>query len=212
MTDRDNTAWLQALKEPGLVREAALSDLRTLILKNLVFGLNRWISVNDPRYEALVEEVTQETLLRVLDHLDDFEDRSRFTTWVYKIAIRVALSELRRKHWENVSLDQIIENEELPSTPRLVSDPAPGPEAHSERAGIMAFVQRIMDEELSEKQRQAMFAVAVKGMPIEEAARRLGTNRNALYKLLHDARLRIKNRLAHEDLTPADILMVFESE
>jgi RNA polymerase sigma-70 factor (ECF subfamily) len=41
---------------------------------------------------------------------------------------------------------------------------------------------------------------------MEEAARRLGTNRNALYKMLHDARLRIKKRLAAEGLSPEDVL------
>jgi RNA polymerase sigma-70 factor (ECF subfamily) len=67
-----------------------------------------------------------------------------------------------------------------------------------------------MMEELTDKQRQAMMAVSVKGMPIEEVARRMGTNRNALYKLMHDGRLRLKNRLAREGLTPEDVLSVFE--
>jgi RNA polymerase sigma-70 factor (ECF subfamily) len=46
---------------------------------------------------------------------------------------------------------------------------------------------------------------------MEEAAKRMKTNRNALYKLLHDARLRLKKRLALDDLTPQDLLMAFES-
>jgi RNA polymerase sigma-70 factor, ECF subfamily len=212
MSERDNAAWLEALREPGPEREAALADLRAQILGNLAFGLNRWLSADDPRYEALAEEVAQETLLRVLDHFQDFEGRSRFTTWVYKIAVRTALSELRRKRWENVSLDQLLENEEQPAPAGLASDPAPGPEAQSERAGVLDFVNKMINEELSDKQRQAMLLVAVKGMPLEEAARRLGTNRNALYKLLHDARLRIKKRLALEDLSPADILAIFDNQ
>jgi hypothetical protein len=39
----------------------------------------------------------------------------------------------------------------------------------------------------------------------------MGTNRNALYKLMHDTRLRLKRRLAQEGLTPEDVLAVFES-
>ena len=46
---------------------------------------------------------------------------------------------------------------------------------------------------------------------MDEAAKRMKTNRNALYKLLHDARLRLKKRLALEDLTPQDLLTAFES-
>ena len=55
-----------------------------------------------------------------------------------------------------------------------------------------------------------MTAVGLKGMPLAEAARQLGTDRNALYKLLHDARLRLKRRLAREGLTAGDLLAAFE--
>jgi len=67
-----------------------------------------------------------------------------------------------------------------------------------------------MMEELTDKQLRAMTAVGLKGMPLAEAARQLGTDRNALYKLLHDARLRLKRRLAREGLTAGDLLAAFE--
>ncbi|NOH03849.1 MAG: hypothetical protein HND47_18735 [Chloroflexi bacterium] len=35
--------------------------------------------------------------------MDTFEGRSLFTTWVHKIAIRIALTELRRKRWRDAS-------------------------------------------------------------------------------------------------------------
>ena len=79
-----------------------------------------------------------------------------------------------------------------------------------EQADLLARVQKMMLEELTDKQLRAMMAVAIQGMPLEEAARRLGTERNALYKLLHDARLRLKRRLAREGLTPGELLAVFE--
>jgi RNA polymerase sigma-70 factor (ECF subfamily) len=47
-------------------------------------------------------------------------------------------------------------------------------------------------------------------MPLEEVARRMGTNRNALYKLLHDARQRLKTQLVAEGLSPDEILAAFE--
>ena len=46
---------------------------------------------------------------------------------------------------------------------------------------------------------------------LEEAARRMKTNRNALYKLLHDARLRLKRRLEMEDLSAQEVLSAFET-
>jgi RNA polymerase sigma-70 factor (ECF subfamily) len=75
---------------------------------------------------------------------------------------------------------------------------------------MLAQVQRLIMEELTDKQRQAMTAISIQGMPIEEVARRMNTTRNALYKLLHDARLRLKHRMAQEGLTPEDVLSVFE--
>lgn len=208
--DRDNEQWLQDLKSESIRKEAALSDLRALIIKNLPYGLSSYLSYGDPRFEALVEETAQATLLRVLDHLDSFEGRSRFTTWVYKISVRVALTELRRKRWENVSLDSLLEDEEHPPPAGLMEDPSPSPEAVSEAAGILDYVQQIMVDELTEKQHQALMAAAVQGMPLEEVARRMDTNRNALYKLLHDARLRLKQRLQRDGLSTEEILSVFE--
>ena len=55
-----------------------------------------------------------------------------------------------------------------------------------------------------------MIAVRIHGMPIEEAARKMDMTRNALYKLLHDARLRLKKRMEEEGITADDVLAVFE--
>ncbi len=74
----------------------------------------------------------------------------------------------------------------------------------------MDLVNHYIQEELTERQRKALMAVGVKGMPTAEAARQLGTNRNALYKVLHDARLKLKGRLAQDGLDPEELLGVFE--
>lgn len=210
MRTRSNEEWIIALGKAGPEQEAALSDLHTIILAGLPYALSKYLSSNHPNFESLAEQTAQETLLRVLDKLDSFEGRSQFTTWVHKIAIRIALTELRRKRWENVSLEGLIEDEEHYTPAGFLADTKPGPEAIVEGSDLMQHIQRMMMEELTGKQRRAMMAISVKGMPIEEVARRMGTNRNALYKLLHDGRLRLKNRMAREGLTPQDILSVFE--
>ena len=213
MLKRTNEEWIDDLRAEGLQQESALADLRQIVLRGLPYGLNKWLSTGDPRFEPLAEEVAQETLLRVIARLDTFEGRSLFTTWVLKIAVRIALTELRRKRWENVSLDELVDREESTPIPRLMMDHhASSPEESVEGADLMQRIQRIISEELTEKQRQAMVSVAIKGMPLEEAARRMGTNRNALYKLMHDTRLRLKRRLAEEGLTPEDILATFENQ
>jgi RNA polymerase sigma-70 factor (ECF subfamily) len=212
MTTRTNEAWLSELRSSGQTREDALEDLRSVIQKGLPYALSRWLSPDQPQFNSLVEEVTQETLLRVLDQLNTFEGRSQFTTWVHKIAVRIALTELRRKRWRDASLDELTENEDVPPPPGLLADPQAGPETSAERADMMVRVRRIIDEELTERQRQALLLLGVQDMPMEDAARKLKTNRNALYKLLHDARLRLKNRLSMEDINAHEVLALFEQK
>ena len=212
MATRTNEAWLSDLRAEGEIRSAALEDLRSIIQKGLPYALSRWLSPSQPQFESLVEEVTQETLLRVLDQLDTFEGRSQFTTWVHKIAVRIALTELRRKRWRDSSLDELTENEDIPPPQGLLADSHAGPDVTAERADMLARVRRVIEEELTDRQRQALVLLGLQDMPMEDAARKLKTNRNALYKLLHDARLRLRTRLALEDISSHDVLALFEQK
>ena len=209
---RSNEAWLSDLRPDGAAREAAVADLREVIQHGLPYALSRWLSPDNPQFAPLVEEVTQETLLRVLDQLETFEGRSMFTTWVHKIAVRIALTELRRKRWQDSSLDEMVDNEETPAPPRIMADHSAGPEAIAERTDMMAHVRRILEQELTPKQRQALILLGIQDVPLEEAARRMKTNRNALYKLLHDARLRLKRRLLAEGISAQEVLEAFEQK
>ena len=211
MHDRTNEEWLADLRSEGEAKESALADLRAIILSGLPYALSKYLSPDNPQFQSLTEEVSQETLLRVMSHLDTFEGRSKFTTWVHKIAVRIALTELRRRRWRDFSLDSLVEeNEDGFSFPSILEDPSPNPDAVTEQSDMLSRVGRLIDEELTEKQRQAIVATTIEGVPLEEVARQMGMKRNALYKLLHDARLRLKQRLSREGLTPEDIWSVFE--
>ncbi len=212
MTFRSNEEWLNALEKTGPEHDSALEDLRSLLTRSLPYALSAYLNLNDPRLQPLVDEAAQETLLRVLDHKDSFEGRSQFTTWVQKIAVRVALTELRRKRWRNASLDELTETEDGPAHPELTLDPSEGPEKQVENDDMLSRIRRIIQEELTDKQRQAIEEIAVKGRPIDEVATKMKTNRNALYKLLHDARVRIKARLTVEGLTALEALEMFSQK
>ena len=203
MEQRSNQEWLDALKSPGAERDRALAELRALLVRGLNYALRGWRRTAGRDFEALAEDFCQEALLRILDNLDSFEGRSRFTTWAHKIAVRVALTELRRKRWQDVSLDKLVAEDGAES---MMSTDEAGPETEAERTDLMAWMKRIMMEELTEKQRKAIAAIAFGGMPLEEVARRMDTNRNALYKVIHDGRVRLKRRLAREGMNPQDIL------
>ena len=210
-TERTNEQWISELSEPGEAQEAALSDLRAIIMRGLPYALSKWLKPSDPHFESLSEEAAQDTLLRVLDSLHSFEGRSKFTTWVHKIAVRIALTELRRKRWRDVSLDELTENAPGEGSRGIFAAQEAGPDVMAEQSDMIEHLQRVISEELTDKQREALIATQIHGMPLQELAERMGTNRNALYKLLHDARKRLKTRLEQEGLSPEDVLAAFEA-
>jgi RNA polymerase sigma-70 factor (ECF subfamily) len=210
MNKRTNEEWVADLRAGGDRQARALEDLRAIILRGLPYAIAGRLDPNSPESEALTEEVVQETLMRVLDNLHTFEGRSQFTTWAHKIAVRAALTELRRVRWREVPLPEMSMDDDMDTSYREMPDTQASPEDQVDRNDMMKRVNRILMEELTEKQRQALMAVAMQGFPLEEAARRMGTNRNALYKMMHDARLRLKKRLEKEGLTPQEVLAVFE--
>ena len=210
--DRTNEQWITDLRSSGSAQDAALEDLRGKIRKGLPYSLSKWLTPSDPNFDSLADEVVQETLLRVLDHLESFEGRSKFTTWVHKIAIRIALTELRRKRWEDVSLDEMGEGDDGSSGLNRFAAMTANPDLSAEQADIMARIQQVIKDDLSEKQRTALLAIGVHGMPIEEVARRMNMKRNALYKLLHDARLKLKKSIVTEGFSTEEVLAAFEQE
>lgn len=207
MTKRTNTEWLELLS--GEPDEAALLELRELLIRGLRYTLSSRLNTN---LDAIVEDFVQESLLKILDKLDTFRGESQFTTWAQKIAVRVALTELRRRRWRDTSLDEMTTSRDGESffEPKIMSDPSPSPENRTTREGMIALVQNLIMEELTERQRQAMTMVMLEGMPLEVAAEKLDTNRNALYKLIHDARVRLKKKLGDRGMTSEDVLAVFE--
>jgi RNA polymerase sigma-70 factor, ECF subfamily len=196
--ERSNDQWLADLR--GSKKDEALADLRVL----LVEGLRTTLHGGTGGVESSVEDFAQDALIKILDNLNSFRGESRFTTWAHKICLRTAFAEMRRSRWRDVSLDEVIDRggESAPA------DSPDDPERAASQAAIMAQFRRFIDEELTKKQRTALLA-ALGGMPLEAVADRMGTNRNALYKLLHDARKRLKRRMEAESLWPQDVLSVF---
>jgi len=199
---RTNEQWLAELR--GRERDRAIEDLRAVIVR----GLKVTFAGRVRGLDETAEDLAQDALIRTLNNLDSFRGESRFTTWAQRVAIRVAYTELRRRRWRDVSLQEVIERHEgSGQEPDVLADRgSSSPERETERKMMVETLQRFIAEELSERQREAMVAVMFEGMPLKEAARRMDTNRNALYKLLHDARKKLKKRIEAESLSPAEVL------
>lgn len=189
--------WVERLEVHSPFREGAIGELRHY----LMCGLSRSLP---HRYGGNIEidDVVQVALVRILASLDTFRARSRFTTWAMAIATRVAISELRRRHYRDVSLSQSSDGGHFQIS---VIDPASSVEEEAGRRRVLQLLQQLINECLSEKQRLAIQGLLV-GLPIEEIASRLQSNRNATYKLVHDAKLRIRRGFEALGMTGDDIL------
>lgn len=201
---RTDQAWYAELSGPS--PDAALADLRKLLLRGLRFALSSY-RVTDTDLEDFV----QDGLLKILHNLATYRREARFTTWAQKVCVRVALTELRRRRWHDVSLEDLMQgSEQTDYTPSALTDTRPDPAQETIKHMMISRLQSIIEQELTELQRTAMIAVMQGGMPLQEVAARMGTNRNALYKLLHDGRQRLKRRMSDEGLVPQDLLEMFE--
>jgi RNA polymerase sigma-70 factor (ECF subfamily) len=202
MQERTNEQWLAELQ--GSNTDDALADLREVLVR----GLRAALGSHAGDVDANVEDFAQEALIKIMSNLASFRGESRFTTWANKIAMNVALTELKRRRWRDVSLQDVFARRE--AADRGLADHHLTPEQLAYQNMVLTNLRRMIDEELTDRQREAVVAVTLEGMPIAEVARRMGTNQNALYKLLHDARKKLKLRMEAAGLSPQEVLAVFE--
>ena len=188
----------------GANPDEALADLYDLLVRGLRAALGSYGTGVD----ANVEDFAQEALIKITGNLGSFRGESRFTTWAQKIAMNVALTELKRRRWRDVSLQDLVARREAAA--RGPADPRLTPEQLTFQNMVLRELHRIVDEELTDKQREAVVAVILEEMPISEVAKRMGTNQNALYKLLHDARRKLKRRMEVAGLSPHEVLAAFD--
>jgi RNA polymerase sigma-70 factor, ECF subfamily len=202
MRERTNEQWLMELRGPN--PDGALADLYDLLVR----GLGAAFGGYGGGVEANFGDFAQEALIKITANLDSFRGESRFTTWAQKIAMNVALTELKRRRWRDVSLQELLARRG--AADRSPADTQLSPEQLALQSTVLQELRRMIDEELTDRQREAVVAVLLEGMPISEVARRMGTNQNALYKLLHDARRKLKREMESAGLSPQEVLAAFE--
>ncbi len=194
--------WVDDLSSEGDRRDQALADLRDLMFR----GLRRAVGSNRGLSDSALEDIVQDSLLKTLRKIDTFRGQSRFTTWAMSIAVHGAMSELRRRRWKDISLDRAAEDSEF--QPELAVDAGLSPEREAEQRAILDAMRSIIESELTAKQRQALLAT-FGGMPMEQIAEKLGSNRNAVYKLTFDARKKLRDGLHRAGYAADDVRTVF---
>jgi RNA polymerase sigma-70 factor (ECF subfamily) len=218
MTERTNDQWLADLSGTPETQAAALQDLRQRLQRSIYYYLGHERSdlrdLSNQEITRMAEDLAQEGILRVMENLANFRGESRFTTWANKIAVRLAISDLRRARYKDFSLETLTADGELlpsVSSPSPTTNDLPNPETAAERTDVMTEIGKAMQEALTERQYQALAAVALQGVPMDVVAEQLGTNRNALYKLLHDARRKLRAHLESQGLSVNYMIDLFQS-
>jgi RNA polymerase sigma-70 factor (ECF subfamily) len=149
--------------------------------------------------DDLAVEAADDALVSVLRRLDDFRGASRFTTWAYKFALYEAAVKVRKRAWHGREV--VLE----PEGWAPFADAGLGPDAEVEQRELLETLQAAVETVLTSRQRQVLIALAVNGVPIDVLAERMDSNRNALYKTLHDARRKLREHLAERGLAFASV-------
>lgn len=215
MTDRTNEQWLADLTSENDAQQAAIEDLQKRLNRSIYYYLSQDRSdlrdLAAKEIQAMASDMAQDAVLRVMENLASFRGESRFTTWANKIAIRLAISTLRRARYKNFSLDDLTKDGDfLSADANIVSDAPPNPERAAERDDVLEKIMAGFREALTERQYQALVSVALDGVPMDIVAEQMGTNRNALYKLIHDARRKLKTHLEAQGLSTDYMMKLFE--
>ena len=210
---RENADWLNQLL-PGHPRQAeAIESLRVLLLRGALYTFSRSLPdvyhLNREAMIALAEDCAQEALIAVLRQLDTFRGESRFTTWVYKFAVNKALEAARRERWKDRSIDLHSEEWEARSKGEEHASQPDHPGNAAAQAEIWEIIQQVICEDLTERQRQIVRLIIFDEIPMDVVTERLKTNRNAVYKVLHDARKRIRSRLLEHGFSTGEVLELF---
>ena len=195
---RTDEEWMRALapagsgSAPSAESLAAQNDLHGLVLA----GLRKALSVQD---EATLDDLTQIAVLRIVEKLDRFEGRSRFTTWAYSVALRAALTELRKAAPERSHVD-VADTD--------VAADGSDADAPAERAEIVEVLHQVIASALTERQRRAILG-ELRGESIATLAEELGSNQNAMYKLMHDARAKLRDGLEEAGISDEEVREAF---
>lgn len=215
---RTNEEWLHELTTDGALQESAISDLRDLLLRAVLFFFSR--NVGDfeklSRTETLqlAEDCAQDALIAVLKHLSDFRGDSKFTTWAYKFAINLALMTARRERRRGISVDQLFSTEDGAAFEWTLEDSSTEslPDHSTMQGEVREIIQHVINHDLTDRQRRVLLMMVFNDIPMDEVVRELETNRNAVYKMLHDARRKLKQRLQAHGFEIGEILSLFSAQ
>ena len=197
--DLESRAWVEGLSATGAEHTAAIERLHDLLLRATIAEARRrehiYPEIEGAELDDICGQAADDAVVAVIGKLDGYRGASRFTTWAYGFAILEVSVKLRRHAWRGRSIPT-ADDDRL--WDRLASDTTGSAQAHVESAQLLGALRRAVAEELTPRQREVFVAVALNDVQIDVVAGQLHSTRGAVYKVLHDARRKLRLRLEHE--------------
>jgi RNA polymerase sigma-70 factor (ECF subfamily) len=195
--DAESVGWIEALSGAGRERDEAIERLHALLLRAARFEIGRRrhaLGRGSVERDDLATQAADDALMAIMAKLHTYRGDSRFTTWAYKFALLEAGVKVRRRTWQRREVPL-----EADGWARL-PDRRAGPSGDAETSELMGAVRDAIESALTPHQRSVLIAITLNDVPIDVLAERLGTTRGAVYKTLHDARKKLRSRLADDGL------------
>lgn len=204
-TNKSNAEWILEL---GFRDHTTIEALRSLLMGAAIVYLHKRLPEwNGTDIRCMAEDFAQDATMQVLDNLSNFRGDSKFTTWACSFVINLAAHELTLKRHGNIRIDD--KKDSMHYLASLLRGQTANAENLAERRNILEIISGII-EKLPEHQREAVIGICLKQLPVSAVAESMGMNNNALYKCLHDARIKILAGLKAKYLTLGDIYATFE--
>lgn len=192
----DNAAWMSGLGRGDAAGDRTRRKLYDFLLQAASVEA-RWRSpylvLNGPELDDLAHQAAADAMITIVDKLETFRGDCRFTTWAYRFAALTVGSKIRRHPWHRQN--RPFHAEDWLDSPAWSGDQ---PEVDLEAREMQSIVQRAVMQDLTPYQRTVLIASIVEEISADELATRLGSNRNAIYKVLFDARQKIRRALRAE--------------
>src|ERR687897_3349356 len=196
--DVESRAWVDGLRAAGAGRAQALERLHDLLLRAAHAEAHRrhhrYPEIGGTELDDLCNQAADDAVLAVMSKLDGYRGASRFTTWAYAFAIFEVSVKLRRHAWRGRSIPTADDD----ATWNSLAAGAEAAQSRLEWAELLRALRRAVGEELTPRQRDVFIAVALNDVEIDVMANQLNSTRGAIYKLLHDARRKLRRRLERD--------------
>jgi RNA polymerase sigma-70 factor (ECF subfamily) len=192
--DAESLSWWSRLHAVDPVRHCAIAELHERLRREARFHIHRragcWSDFPRSEVEDLAVQAADDALLVLLRKLEDYRGDSQFWTWARRFAELEASVSMRRRlgHERRISGDP---------ERALMTVVAPGGSVQErvEVREVLQAVSELIVAALTTRQRIVMVAIAINGVSVRTLASDLDTTPGAIYKTLHDARVKLRVQL-----------------